>query len=231
MIQNDLDQASANASFLDLFADRAARKGIIISVMLMVFQQFSGINAVIFFTKGIFESSGSDMGDTSAIIVAVVQVIMTLTSTVLIERAGRKILLLFSSSVMTICLALLGAYFDMKDHHKNVDSIGWLPLLSVVLFIISFSVGYGPIPWLMMGELIMPDKRSIATTLSVMVNWVCVFIVTNSFTLMIDGMGSNWTFWFFAVWMGVATICVALVLVETKGKSSTQIQTWLNGGR
>lgn len=231
VIQNDLDQASANASFLDLFTDRAARKGIVISIMLMVFQQFSGINAVIFFTKGIFLSSGSGIGDTSAIIVGVVQVIMTLTSTVLIERAGRKMLLLFSSCVMTICLALLGAYFDIKDHGKDVSDIGWLPLVSVVLFIISFSVGYGPIPWLMMGELIMPDKRSIATTLSVMVNWVCAFIVTNSFSLMIEDMGSNWTFWFFSIWMGIATICVALVLVETKGKSSAQIQAWLSGDR
>ncbi|KAH8407938.1 hypothetical protein KR222_004179 [Zaprionus bogoriensis] len=230
VIQNDLDQASANASFLDLFVDRGARNGLIISMLLMFFQQFSGINAVIFYTETIFMSAGSTISASlSSIIVGVVQVIMTLSASLLIERAGRKILLLFSSTVMTICLAILGAYFDMKDSGKDVSHIGWLPLLCMVLFIITFSVGYGPIPWLMMGELFMPDVRATAVALTVMVNWLCVFVVTKCFGFMISDWGSDWTFWFFAACMAAATVYVALALVETKGKSSSQIQTWLSG--
>ncbi|XP_060645400.1 facilitated trehalose transporter Tret1-2 homolog isoform X1 [Drosophila nasuta] len=230
VIQNDLDQTSADASFMDLFSNRGARKGLIISILLMFFQQFSGINAVIFYTQFIFESAGSDVpASTSSIIVGVVQVIMTLASSLLIERAGRKILLLFSSTVMTICLAILGAYFFMKDSHKDVSHIGWLPLLCMVLFIISFSVGYGPIPWLMMGELFMPDVKATAAALSVMANWLCVFVVTKCFGLMIESWGSDFTFWFFAGCMALATVYVALALVETKGKSASEIQSWLSG--
>ncbi|KRG01100.1 facilitated trehalose transporter Tret1-2 homolog isoform X2 [Drosophila mojavensis] len=230
VIQNDLDQTGADASFLDLFTNRGARNGLIISILLMFFQQFSGINAVIFYTESIFKSAGSSLdASICSIIVGVVQVIMTLTSSLLIERAGRKMLLLFSSTVMTICLAMLGAYFDMKESGKDVSHIGWLPLLCMVLFIITFSVGYGPIPWLMMGELFMPDVRATAVALTVMANWLCVFVVTKCFGIMITEWGSDVTFWFFAGCMALATVYVAVAVVETKGRSSSQIQTWLSG--
>ncbi|BFF92930.1 facilitated trehalose transporter Tret1-2 homolog [Drosophila madeirensis] len=230
MIQNDLDQAAADAGIMDLFSNRGARNGLVISMLLMFFQQFSGINAVIFYTVPIFQSAGSTLdASVCSIIVGLVQVIMTLTSSLLIERAGRKILLLFSSTVMSICLAILGAYFDMKDSHKDVSSIGWLPLLCVVLFMITFSVGYGPIPWLMMGELFLPDVKATAVSITVMANWLCVFIVTKSFGSMIESLGSDVTFWFFAACMAAATIYVATMLQETKGKSASQIQSWLNG--
>lgn len=196
----------------------------------MVFQQFSGINAVIFFTESIFNSAGSTLNAAlCSIIVGVVQVIMTLCSSLLIERAGRKMLLLFSSTVMSICLAILGAYYNMKDNHKDVSSIGWLPLFCVAFFIISFSVGYGPIPWLMMGELFLPDAKGKAVSLTVMFNWVCVFVVTKCFGMMNTSLGSDITFWFFATWMAVATVYVALAVRETKGKTASQIQDWLSG--
>ncbi|KAH8277048.1 hypothetical protein KR026_004346 [Drosophila bipectinata] len=230
IIQNDLDQAGADASILDLFSSRGSRNGLIISVLLMVFQQFSGINAVIFFTESIFKSSGSTLDSSvCSIIVGVVQVIMTLCSSLLIERAGRKMLLLFSSTVMCICLAILGAYYNMLESKKDVSSIGWLPLFCVAFFIISFSVGYGPIPWLMMGELFLPDAKGKAVSLTVMFNWVCVFAVTKCFASMNASFGSDVTFWFFATCMAVATLYVALAVRETKGKTAGQIQDWLSG--
>ncbi|KAH8361710.1 hypothetical protein KR200_009121 [Drosophila serrata] len=230
VIQNDLDQTVADASVMDLFSNRGSRKGLVISALLMVFQQFSGINAVIFYTESIFQSAGTSLNASlCSIIVGVVQVFMTLASSLLIEKAGRKILLIFSSTVMTICLAMLGAYFNMSNSGKDVSSIGWLPLLCVVLFIISFSVGYGPIPWLMMGELFLPDVKGIAVSLTVMLNWLCVFVVTKCFSSMNDALGSDVTFWFFGAWMTLATIYVAIAVQETKGKSASQIQNWLNG--
>lgn len=108
----------------------------------MLFQQFSGINAVIFYTNSIFESAGSTLDPAiCSIIVGIVQVVMTFVSAVLIEKAGRKILLLQSSFVMGACLITLGIYFKLKDGGSNVSSIGWLPLAAVVLFIVSFSLG------------------------------------------------------------------------------------------
>ncbi|KAH8344380.1 hypothetical protein KR084_010497 [Drosophila pseudotakahashii] len=227
VIQNDLDQTGADASMMDLFSNRASRKGLVISVLLMFFQQFSGINAVIFFMNAIFEESKTLDAGVCTMIVGVVQVAMTLVSSLLIEKAGRKILLVFSSSVMTVCLAMLGAFNTMKNH-GDVSSIDWLPLLCIVLFIVSFSVGYGPIPWMMMGELFMPDVKGTAVSLSVMMNWVCVFLVTWLFG-QLKSVGTDVPFWFFSGWMAVATAYVAIALQETKGKTASQIQSWLSG--
>lgn len=141
-IQADLDAVSANAKLSDLVSVRSNRLALFTSLMLMLFQQFSGINAVIFYTNSIFESAGSTLDPAiCSIIVGVVQVLMTFASAVLIEKAGRKILLLQSSIVMGACLITLGIYFHLKDGGSNVESIGWLPLAAVVLFIVSFSLG------------------------------------------------------------------------------------------
>lgn len=103
----------------------------------MFFQQFSGINAVIFFAASIFKSAGSDPS-TGSIIIGVVQVLMTFASAALVERAGRKMLLLFSSTVMALCLAVLGVYFHFKEAKYDVSNINYIPLLSLVLFIVCF---------------------------------------------------------------------------------------------
>lgn len=119
----------------------------------MLFQQFSGINAVIFYAQSIFEAAGSTLEPAiCTIIVGVVQVVMTVASALLIEKAGRRILLLQSSVVMGLCLVMLGVYFQLKEGGSDVENISFLPLGSVVLFIVSFSLGLGPLPWLLMGN-------------------------------------------------------------------------------
>lgn len=118
-----------------------------ISLSLMLFQQFSGINAVIFYAQSIFDAAGSTLDPAiCTIIVGVVQVVMTVASALLIEKAGRRILLLQSSVVMGLCLVMLGVYFHLKETGSDVTNISILPLASVVLFIVSFSLGFGPIP-------------------------------------------------------------------------------------
>lgn len=154
---------------------------------------------------------------------------MTFASAVLVERAGRKILLLFSSTVMCLCLAVLGIYFHLKDSGKDVSNIGIIPLLSLVLFIVCFSLGYGPIPWMMMGEMLAPDVKSIATSFTVEFNWISVFIITKSFEPMVVAFGSSITFWIFGAIMAVGSVYGFMVLFETKGKSNTEIQMILSG--
>lgn len=167
--------------------------------------------------------------DTQAIIVGVVQVLMTFVSAVLIDRAGRRILLLQSSIVMGLCLICLGIYFNLKEGGKDVSSIGFIPLGCVVLFIVSFSLGFGPIPWMMMGELFAPDVKGVASALAVMFNWTLVFIVTYAFGPMKEAIGSDLTFWFFGLWMVICTIFVFIKVPETKGKTNAEIQNILSG--
>lgn len=226
------DATRQNASLRTILSTRATLMAFICSLGLMFFQQFSGINAVIFYTTNIFESAGSNIPSKIAtIIVGVVQMIATYISSLLIERAGRKILLLQSCIIMGLNLIILGIYFRLKEEGYNVANVGWIPLVCLVLFIISFSLGFGPIPWMMMAELFPVEFRGTASGITVIMNWCLVFIVTLCFPLMKDAIGIYSCFWFFAGFMIICTFFVFFLIPETKGKTISQIQAILAGKR
>lgn len=155
-LQNDAEERKANAlTFGQAMSRKTTIRGLVVTMGLMFFQQVSGINAVIFYTNAIFEAADTGISPSIAtIIIGVMQVIATLVSTMIVDRVGRRILLLISDSVMALCTLALGIFFYMKDQNKDsVTSLGWLPILSLCVFIISFSLGLGPVPWLMMGTL------------------------------------------------------------------------------
>lgn len=138
--------ASQNAIF-DLLK-RSNLKPLLISLGLMFFQQLSGINAVIFYTVSIFKDAGSTIDENlCTIIVGVVNFIATFIATILIDRLGRKMLLYISDVAMIITLLTLGTFFYYKNSGHDISNIGWLPLGSFVIFVLGFSLGFGPIPW------------------------------------------------------------------------------------
>ncbi|KAI5693645.1 hypothetical protein M8J75_003013 [Diaphorina citri] len=212
-IQKEIDAASEKkATFSDLFSSRANLRGLIVSLGLMIFQQFSGVNTVIFYSNDIFKSAGSTLDPSiSAIIVGVVQCIVTGLSVVLVDKAGRRLLLLLSNS------------------GSDVSSIAFLPLISVIMFIVMFSLGFGPIPWMMVGELFAAEVKGIATGIAVAVNWIGAFLVTLCFGFLVRHFGSAATFWIFTVCCVVGTVFTFMVVPETKGKTLAQIQRELGG--
>lgn len=95
-------------------------------------------------------------------------------------------ILLYISSVGMICtLASLGGYFFVKGQGTDVSGISWLPLASLMIFVLSFSMGFGPIPWLMMGEILPAKIRGSAASVATAFNWSCTFLVTKTFQDMI----------------------------------------------
>nr|WAS30608.1 facilitated trehalose transporter-like protein [Apocheima cinerarius] len=232
-MQKDVDDAARQrAGVLSMVTNKASRMALICGLGLMFFQQFSGINAVIFYTNNIFQSAGSAIPSVIAtIIVGVVQTIATYISSLLVERAGRRILLLQSCIIMGFCLIVLGIYFKLQADKVNVAAFGWLPLVCLVLFIISFSMGFGPIPWMMMAELFPVEFRGTATGVTVITNWCLVFIVTLCFPIMKDALGIYICFWFFAAFMIACIFFVFFLIPETKGKTVSQIQAILAGKR
>ncbi|XP_069690031.1 facilitated trehalose transporter Tret1-like isoform X2 [Periplaneta americana] len=229
----DLQKAARDASreetsLQDLVSTPGARRALVVGLGLMVFQQLSGINAVIFYSVDIFEAAGSTLDPkVAAIIVGVVQVVMSYAASAAVDRAGRRILLLVSASVMALCLALLGFYFCLED----AAGLGWLPLVCVTLFIIVFSLGFGPLPWMMMAELFAPRVKGNASSVAVCTNWTLVFLVTFSFGKLVAGLGEHTTFWIFAAICACATVFVWRLVPETKGKSLDEIQRLLSGER
>nr|CAD7596008.1 unnamed protein product [Timema genevievae] len=192
---------------------------------LMLFQQMSGIDAVLFYTVEIFQGAGSSMSAyTCTIIVGVVQVLATGASSLLVELTGRRFLLMISEAAMALCLAILAIYFYFKDSGHDVSSIGWLPLASVTTFVVMFAVGLGPLPWFMMSEVVPTESRDWINAMAVCLNWTLVFTVTKVFSLMLNSMGNAGTFGFFCICCVVGLVFVAVVVPETKGKSLEEIQ-------
>lgn len=229
-IQTGIEEAKAkSAGVKDLVASRANRKALLSSLGLMVFQQLSGVNAVIFYTVPIFKSAGSSLPpDVAAIIVAIVQVAIAYTAAMIIEKAGRRYFLITSSTGMLLCLAALGMYFHLQKLEISFSGLGILPLASLVLYIVAFSLGFGPVPWMIMGELFAPEIKGVASGLAVMMNWFLVFVVTFSFPIMNTELGGHATFYIFAVIMAVGTAFVYFIVPETRGKSLQEIQDILN---
>nr|XP_046909423.1 facilitated trehalose transporter Tret1-like isoform X3 [Dermatophagoides farinae]XP_046909424.1 facilitated trehalose transporter Tret1-like isoform X3 [Dermatophagoides farinae]XP_046909425.1 facilitated trehalose transporter Tret1-like isoform X3 [Dermatophagoides farinae] len=197
----------------------------ILSLLLMLFQQFSGINAVMFYATSIFSEAGSSIEPKYAtIIIGVSQVIATGVGSSLVDRLGRKILLGSSALLHVISLAALGVYYYLADKHPDTaKSLGWLPLVSLVVFIIGFSIGFGPVPWLMVAEITPTDSRAMTSAIATAFNWTCAFLITKNFELLKDTFTTEGTFFSFAAMAIVSIIFVVCMLPETKGKSSEEI--------
>jgi SP family facilitated glucose transporter-like MFS transporter 8 len=161
-------------------------------------------------------------------VLVMLQVLATYSSTLLVDKAGRRVLLMFSSTVMAACLAVLGLCFYLQTHGYDVSSISWLPLASVAVFIVVFSMGFGPVPWIMLGELFPNNVKGIASAVTAAFNWILAFVVTKSFQNLLDLLGSPITFWLFAVMCVVGTIFTAALVPETKGKDLEDIQLELS---
>lgn len=227
---SDVTAENNDSSITELFS-RKYMKSILISLGLMTFQQLSGINAVIFYTVTIFKMSGSSVdGNLSTIIVGVVNFISTFIATALIDRAGRKVLLYISSVTMTVTLVILGTFFYVQDDLKmDVSSLGWLPLTCVMIYLLGFSLAFGPIPWLMMGEILPAKIRGAAASICTAFNWLCTFIVTKTFLNIVDGIGTAGTFWLFGSITFVGLFFVVVFVPETRGKSLEQIENKMTG--
>lgn len=217
-------------SFWDALSRASTIKAIIIGFGLMLFQQASGINAVIFFTGAIFEAAntGIDTG-LAVILVGVMQVVAVFVSSLIVDKAGRRLLLLPSIITMAVTTTLLGLYFYLKENGTDVSALGVIPVILVCVFIILFSLGFGPIPWMMMGELFAPDVKGIFGSLAGTFNWFLAFLITKNFEGLSAALGGGPTFWIFAGFCTVGIVFTFFFVPETKGKSLAEIQRMLNG--
>jgi hypothetical protein len=132
-------------------------KPIAVSLGLVVFGQLSGVNGVSLYTVSVFKSAGTEMdpGLASLIFGGCQLLTVLFVPTIFIETLGRKTLLVTSQLIMVVGFAMFGAYFHlsaMSDEMKN--SLSWMPLTSLVIVIIGYNIGMGPIPWVITSEII-----------------------------------------------------------------------------
>ena len=189
-------------------------KSILLIFGLMFIKQASGRAAVIFYASQIFESAGwSGNEHLPALIIALSQVGAVLVACVLVDRVGRRPLLVATMFSLTASCIALGTAFWLLEK-ENMTGIGWLSLTSLIVYIVSFGNGIGPLPPLIMVEIISTRMRGPVSGVAICLNWITAFLVTNQFITLLDKLGTYGTFWMFACVNLLGSI-FTLIAVET----------------
>jgi len=208
---------------------------------MMAFQQMVGINAILFFCDNVFKQAGISWDEYASIAAICVLFIFTVVSCLTVDRIGRRILLLVGSVAMFLCMFLLGVYYDLADipnmkneisifghasHSIAVSKISWLALLSIFMYLALFAVGWGPLPWVLMGELFPPRARGQAGSIVTMVNLIFTFVISKTFSSITDMFRPQGTFWFYSAFCILSFIYTFFFVPETKGKSLMEIEKY-----
>uniref|UniRef100_A0A2S2NDY1 Facilitated trehalose transporter Tret1 n=1 Tax=Schizaphis graminum TaxID=13262 RepID=A0A2S2NDY1_SCHGA len=203
---------------------RAFVKAVILSVGLATVQRLSGAGAIIQYTSKLFSISGSSVSpNTASIITGIFQLMGSGITIFLIDRVGRRRLLLVSSSVVVACLAMLTMYFYFLNKGMLENSLKILPIIIVCTFISFFRLGLGPIPWFITTELIGADHSNRAQSCIVSYSWILSFVVMKTFVTLVDD-------WPVALWLGYTIISVVGYLFilffvpETNNKNAEEIR-------
>ncbi|XP_064486093.1 facilitated trehalose transporter Tret1-2 homolog [Ornithodoros turicata] len=208
----------------DLFR-RSFSVPLVYTLLLMFFQQFCGINVVTFYSVAIFESSGAGIPAADCtILLGVVQVASSFAASLLIDRAGRRLLLFLSSTVITLSLVVLGVFYYYKDGDDAFrQRYRYIPLASLTSYMAAFCLGVGPVPWVVMGEILSPRARGLSTGLSTAFSFLCEFLITKEFQDLVSLFNFSGMFWLFAAMTVVHILFVYACIPETKGKSLEDI--------
>ncbi|EZA57322.1 hypothetical protein DMN91_003297 [Ooceraea biroi] len=219
-----------SAKLSDLFKDRATIKALIISLMLFCGQQFGGIFALISYSETIFKMSGSSLTpNTSAIIIALIQFFGSWLALVLVERAGRRLLLLVSASGMCACHCAMGAFFYFQDQEYNVSAFFWVPVTALSIFMVVYSMGLGTIPVVVVSEIFSRDVTSLGLAMGMLMCWMCAFIMVKVFSDLIVLLGTYGCFFLLAIVCVCNLIFCFIMMPETKGRLREDIVDELNG--
>src|SRR5689334_1738714 len=202
------------------------KAALVVGVGLAILQQVTGINTVIYYAPTIVEFTGVDSSAGSilaAVGVGVINVAFTVLALRLLDRAGRRTLLMVGVSGMVVSLFALGLAFE-GGGGSTFDSA--LAIASLMTYVASFAISLGPIFWLLNGEIYPLSVRSKAAGIETMANWTFNFIVSLTFLLLIEALGRSGAFWFYGA-VGLLTLVFCWKLVpETKGKPLEEIQAY-----
>lgn len=198
---------------------RSACIPFVLMFFVMAFQQFCGINAFIFFAANIFQSAGLGVRSPfiALITIGFTELIFTLVTTFTVDLFGRKVLLVVSGLVMAIGCFSLGLAFYLTHAYPH-KSLQFLAVISVVVFIIGFSLGWGAIPWTLVSEIFPLRIRGFLGGVVSAVNWACAALVTGFYFEYAAVVGVWGTWWTFGAVNLAAVVFVAIFVPETRGK-------------
>ncbi|KAM7511807.1 hypothetical protein LguiB_010682 [Lonicera macranthoides] len=218
-------QLLSDSRVLDLFQQQYARS-LIVGVGLMVLQQLGGVNAIAYYASGIFVSAGLS-SRVGSIAMVIVQVPMTMLGVLLMDKSGRRMLLLVSAAGTCLGCFLAGLSFLLQDLQLWKEFSPSLALVGVLVFTGSFSLGMGGIPWVIMSEIFPINIKGLAGSLVTVVNWFGSWIISYAFNFLME-WNSEGTFFLFSSACGLTVVFIAKLVPETKGRTLEEIQASMN---
>lgn len=218
-------------NILDIFRNRATKKGFFLSLEVFLIEQLSGISIILSYVSVIFNAAGTSLsGDNVGIIVGLVKMATFLVAINFIDKYGRRILLLTSSMCCIFPMLFLGIYFYLKSVNSPViDNVHWVAILSVILYVIVYAMGLGNVPMAFVGEIFPDDLRAQGIACALIFDELFVSVITFSFPLLSECIGIYWCFFICSISSLVGFVCLYLTIPETKGKTFAEIQKILHG--
>jgi sugar porter (SP) family MFS transporter len=217
------------ATWREVFSKRW-RTPLLIGIGLAVFQQITGINAIIYYADKIFESAGfetfADQTRAATWAIGFVNVLATLIAVATIDRLGRKPLLLVGLCGMAAALVVVGLAFMSLDAGtaRGATSAGVITLCALVVYIASFAFSLGPVVWTIINEIYPREVRGRMVSIATAVNWLAAWAVSRFFLTVTEGIGGAAISWVFAGFCLLAFLWIARYVPETKDRTLEQIQ-------
>jgi sugar porter (SP) family MFS transporter len=228
----DIELSSTNKTSAKEILKPWLRPALIITVGIFFFQQFSGVNTIIYYSPIIFKMAGIVSNTESilpSIIIGVVNVLACLLSVFLLDRVGRRKLYFVGICGMIPSLALLGACFYFRDFLGS--SLPVFAVLSIVCYIIFIAISLAPLGWLLISEVFPLSVRGVGMSIGSLSHWGFNAIIAFTFLKLVNSIGVASTFWCYSLVCVAGLIWGYYYIPETKGKSLEDIEKhWRNGG-
>jgi MFS transporter, SP family, arabinose:H+ symporter len=221
-VQNVLKQEEG--TLLELLSHARFRRPLIIAVLLMAASQFSGINAIMYYSTQILTTAGVGIQDSFAasVRIGLVNLLFTFVAIALVDKAGRRPLLLIGLVIQVVALCCAAWMFHVGTNGKGL-------LIAILAFIAAFAMALGPIPWILCSEIFPMRIRGRAMSVATFTIWTSCFIVVQT-SPMLNGnphIGPALTFSMYAICSALAFFFVLTMVPETKGRSLEEIEMQL----
>jgi sugar porter (SP) family MFS transporter len=220
---DEIKDVAENEVPLRALLSKGLRRMMLVGVALAVFQQIVGINTVIYYAPTILKFAGEQNTGalTQSVYIGCTNVFFTIVAILLLDKLGRRFFLVFGTSVLTVALIGLGIFFASPSLQR---SVGWLALVCLLVYIMGFAVGLGPVFWLMISEIFPLQMRGPAMAVCTMFNWGLNFAISYTFLTLTDVISKEGTFWLYAFFGVCAVVFFLTVVPETKGRTLEEIQ-------
>ncbi len=215
------DAANAEGGLREVWRPQV-RPLVAVGLALAVAQQFIGVNTVIYYAPTILKFTGvsTNSAITQALSVGITNVVFTIVAILLLDRVGRRVLLIGGTTGCILSLGMLGVFYTSSSLQHSAS---WLALVCLIVYIASFAVGLGPVFWLMISEIFPLKVRSPAMSISTVGNWTANFLVSSFFLTLVSTISREGTFWLYAGFGVLALLFFIVRVPETKGRSLEEI--------